>query len=387
VASLVAIVRCPSYDAAAVATAVAECFRLLGPGAPPLKGNVLLKPNLIFPKPPEVAATTHPAMVRAVAEYLRDKHGATVSVGDSPGGFIRDVRRYWDATGMAAGLGADFPLVQFETGAMVERTVTVAGRPETLRIAKAVVDADAVVSISKLKTHSFTLYTGALKNVFGVIPGLLKANLHTKFRHPFDFARFIAALNTAVKPSLHIMDAVVGMEGEGPSAGTPRNVGLIIASTDPVALDAAAATIIGIPPQDVPTIRFAAALGVGCMDLHEIAFPGLHPRDISIPPFKRPAADTYTRIPRFLYRFLYSFFRTRPVMGPACTACMACSRICPVKAISNRDGKVVVDYKKCIACFCCSEICEFRAVELQASWLAKKLLRDRANRSSSSPSS
>jgi ferredoxin len=181
-------------------------------------------------------------------------------------------------------------------------------------------------------------------------------------------------LNKIFKPSLHIMDGIIGMEGEGPSAGSARDVGYILASADPAALDAAAVTMIGIDPLDVPMIRYAGEQNIGCIDIDEIEFPGEHPKTTGIKPFKLPETRVFTRIPRFLYSILYSLFRTQPVMGEKCVQCMKCAKICPVEAISKKDEKVVVNYSKCISCFCCSEICEFNAVELNASWLARKIL-------------
>jgi uncharacterized protein (DUF362 family) len=257
---------------------------------------------------------------------------------------------------------------------MENRDIMVKGKKAEVKIVQPVLDAGTVINMPKLKTHVLTLFTGALKNIFGIVPGLLKTHLHKQFGHPYDFARFIAQLNRIFQPDLHIMDAVVGMEGNGPTAGIPRPIGYILASTDPAALDAAAVSMLGIKPADVPHIRFAGEMGIGCIDIEGIEFPAEHPADIPIKGFKWPDRQIYTRIPRFLYRIAYSFYKTQPVMGEKCVKCMKCEKLCPVQAIRLEKNKVVVDREKCISCFCCCEMCEYKAVELKASWFAGRLL-------------
>jgi len=375
--SRVAIAPAPSYEYSAVYEAVQKCFSLLKPDLQPPQGRVLLKPNMISPKPPEAGACTHPAVLKAAADFVKKEYGCTdIRAGDSPGGVVGNIQRFWDTLGYSeAAEEGSFSLVSFETGEMEQRTVTIGTRKKEIRIAREVLEADYVINLPKLKTHSFTLYTGALKNIYGIIPGLLKAGYHTEFRHPFAFASFIAAINSIFRPDIHIMDAVTCMEGEGPSAGKTRKIGYILASSDPAALDATAARIIGVDPETIPTIRYAGELGIGCTDTQAVEYPGIHPDDIQTEPFALPSSTRiYTRIPPFIYRMLYSLFRTRPRMNSNCIVCGKCTRVCPVQAISQEEGSMKVDYSRCISCFCCSEMCEYDGIDLNASWLARKLL-------------
>lgn len=372
----VVIVKTGSYDAETVDRSINKIFDLLGDDLPDLKGNILLKPNLVIGKSPGDAATTHPSVVKAIADTVDSRyHPGSIDVGDSPGGFVGIIDKIWDKTGLKKARDEScFNLVPFDTGKMENRDVLVKGEKSAVKIVQPVLDAGTVINMPKLKTHILTLYTGALKNIFGIIPGLLKTHLHKQFCHPYDFAVFIAQLNRIFQPDLHIMDAVIGMEGNGPTSGIPRPIGCILASTDPAALDAAAVFMLGIKPADVPHIRFAGEMGIGCIDIDGIEFPWQHPGDIPVNGFKWPNRPMYTRLPRFLYRIASSFYKTQPVMKETCIKCMKCAELCPVQAIRLENEVIVVDGKECISCFCCCEMCEYKAVEIKASWLAGRFL-------------
>jgi uncharacterized protein (DUF362 family) len=189
--------------------------------------RIVIKPNLIMMRRPESAAVTHPAFVKALAERLIER-GAEVIVGDSPGGPFAEVwlKAVYDGTRMSE-LKRSGAILNYNTG--VKNVRFPEGKAlKDLTVAEFVLGADALISFAKLKTHTFMQYTGAVKNLFGVIPGTLKAEYHQRMSDPRSFANMLVDISEFIKPRLSFIDAVVGMEGNGPSGGTPRHVGALI---------------------------------------------------------------------------------------------------------------------------------------------------------------
>ncbi|MBM3307647.1 MAG: DUF362 domain-containing protein [Candidatus Eisenbacteria bacterium] len=370
----VAVVRCADYDPERVGRAVAEAVELLGgmsrfvrPGE-----RVLLKPNLLSAKAPERAITTHPEIVGAVAALVRAA-GGVPSIGDSPGGAIRGVERVWRNTGMlelSERMGV--PLVCFEASGSRE----VRGALRSYMIARPALEADAVLNIAKMKTHVLTMYTGCVKNMFGVIPGFLKSRLHSAAPRPVPFARHIVDVHCLVRPRLNVLDAVVAMEGDGPSGGRPRQVGAILAGEDAVAVDAVAAAMMGLGEGSVPTLRVAAERGLGAAALADIEVVGADPSSFDLSGFALPRTAFMNLIPDFVVRALEPWIWVCPEMSKAwgCRgeACRLCARSCPVGAIAMKDGAPVVSRKACVECLCCHEVCPEHAVRVRLSWLARR---------------
>ncbi len=335
--------------------------------------SVLLKVNLLLARDPERGATTHPAVVKAVAESLLD-YGASVAIGDSPGTADKGVERVFRNTGMidvAESLG--IPWVRFETAGT--RTIPIDDKL-TLQITRAIDGFDRIVSLPKLKTHSFMLYTGAVKNLFGLVPGFQKAGFHKLLPRPSEFSRMLIAIYERVPVALHIMDAIVGMEGNGPSSGELRDVGLLLASTDGVAMDTVAAHIIGIKPNRVITTKLAQKAGLGQGDLSKIEIPGGELSDFILEkPFKLPPMIPDRLVPTWLVRYLGRLIWIRPVpIEDKCVRCGICAKHCPVDAITMRGERLPeFDYKACITCLCCHELCPEDAIELDRSWIAKRI--------------
>ncbi|MDZ7330929.1 MAG: DUF362 domain-containing protein [candidate division KSB1 bacterium] len=368
--STVAVVHCQNYDHGLVDLAIDQVARLVGgldqfvaPGM-----QVHVKPNLLAAKPPERAATTHPSIVQAIVERIM-RLGATVTIGDSPAGISRPIEEYWRITGMeqvAKQTGAQ--LVQLEKKGVIERRVN--GR--SYFIARAIAEADLVINICKLKTHNLTLYTGAIKNMFGSIPGFQKSEYHKQHPKVEQFAEIIVDVFQAVQPRLSIMDAVEMMEGNGPSAGTPRHLGLILASCDAVALDSVAARLIGFDHGEVLTTSYAYHRGLGEADLRRIELVGdplplIEPNSIEL-----PANRLLHYVPGGVVKLLGKLVWVRPKPSiDRCKRCGACIKICPTQAMSSRDGFPIIDYKKCISCFCCDETCPHNAIDQDMSWLTK----------------
>lgn len=381
----VSIVKCADYQYERVKNAVRESLDLLGgvgsfvkPGA-----RVLLKVSLLMKRKPEKATTTHPAVVRAVAELVREAGGRPL-IADSPGGYHFYTRgtlaSVYETCGMreaaemsGAELNYDTEAVDvpFPDGRIVKMVKTI----------KPVLDADLIISIPKLKTHMMTVYSGAVKNMFGVIPGSYKAEYHLRFEDTGDFADLLIDLCRLTKPGLTVMDAVVGMEGYGPTAGNPRTVGLVISSRDPFALDAAAVRLIGLEPRRVPTIVRAEQRGLCPADMGGVRVLGESIRDVAVTDFEKPtvkvAFNYYSLfLPRWLKRRIDKVIKPKPVFDHgSCVGCGMCANGCPPRTIEMRDGKPVVDLSGCIRCFCCSELCAHGAVRIARPWFIRMVLR------------
>ena len=384
----VALVSCPDYDPPAVDEAIRQAIDLLG-GLPSfgLAGKtVLVKPNLLSPKRPEEAVTTHPTVVAALVRQFVAA-GAKVLVGDSSGGSLAGrapTTRALLVTGVgeaAAQAGAE--VLNFESTGTISRPSPRGRSLPEYHLARPVLEADLVVSACKLKTHGLTLLTGAVKNFFGTIPGLRKAHYHASAPSIESFANVLVDIYQLIRPGLAVMDAIVSMEGNGPAAGRPRRTGLILASRDPVAVDVVAAALVGVEPSVIPTTRLAAARGLGPSSLDNVEIVGmpLEQARVSFRNFVLPADLVIRfartgRLPGFALNAMISFLKTRPQANRSvCTGCQICFQNCPVQAISVPVRYPVVDYGKCIECLCCHELCPEHAMELvHRNRLAKAVL-------------
>ena len=366
----VSLVRCGAYTSPELETAVDRAVRHLGGIEKFITANdrVLIKPNLLSARKPEEGVNTHPEFLRAVARLAKTVT-PTIVVGDSPGGWeLKEIDRVYETTGVKRICEEEgLRLVKFD--AAVQR--------EGFPIAAVCNEVDAIISLPKLKSHSTTLLTGAVKNMFGMVVGLAKAQCHLRSPMPAKFAPVLAKVYGLVKPVLSIMDGVVGMEGEGPAAGTLRNFGLILASADAVALDAVLARLIGIDPLKILTTAEAAKAGHGIADLSRIDIYGEQPGDVAIRNFKWPKTSYLYNIPSPLISMGLKAVRFFPyIRQKLCQRCELCFKICPKHAIIKKaDGSFWVVRHECIHCYCCYEVCPHKAIVLKKSLLAKMLMR------------
>jgi uncharacterized protein (DUF362 family)/Pyruvate/2-oxoacid:ferredoxin oxidoreductase delta subunit len=363
--------QCPDYSRENVHQAIERSIEHLGgwDRFVDTGQKVLVKPNLLTASPPDSAITTHPEVIRAVAEGVRQAGGIPV-VGDSPGTTVWTIQQIWEKTGMlqmAEELGVE--LVNFETSGAVSHSVN--GREHY--ISRAVTDADVVISAAKLKTHSLTVLTGGIKNLFGTIPGFRKNEYHKTFPNPIPFSDQLLDLYELIRPPLTIVDGIVGMDGQGPAAGRLRNFGMILAGPDAMAIDMVIAHLIGIDPYRIPTLSQARKRGLD-IPVHRINLITDSEREIKIEDFQLPRRDIVSMIPGPLARPLARWFLwTRPtVVAELCQRCGSCAKACPVEAIVMVDLPEV-DYRACISCGCCREICPYRAMELRRSRIWKLL--------------
>lgn len=376
----VALCKCLEYDYSQVESSIRRAVDSLGginqfvkPGQ-----RVLLKLNLLMKKRPEEAVTTHPAVVEAVVRLVQEAEGIPV-IGDSPGGpyNLQMLKSIYAAAGIQAVAEKTGAELNWDIG---EVTVPCPGGKvaKSLTITSCCAKADTVISLSKLKTHGMTTMTGSVKVMFGVIPGLKKAEYHFKMPKVEDFADLLVDVVQLVRPVLGIMDAVVGMEGDGPSAGTPRKIGAVLASRDSYALDVVAAHLIGLKPEEVPTIMAARKRGFASR-LEEVEVLGAAPAELAAKDFKVPRGIPFNfldgKVPSFVRDGIVTRLRPKPEFIHAkCVGCADCVRSCPPEAlVLNEYQRPVVNLDKCIRCFCCQELCPKQAVEIKRPWLGRKL--------------
>jgi ferredoxin len=247
-----------------------------------------------------------------------------------------------------------------------------------LELATYITSADVVITLPKLKTHSLMYLTGATKILFGAVPGTLKLAYHAKFPDRIQFSDMLIDILSYIQPALSLMDAVEGMDGAGPTAGSPFPIGAILASTDSVALDIVAARLVKMDIEDIPTIQAALRRGMTNGQIEDILIVGEKLQAFHINGFRSPETRADKKSLRTLLgRHLRTFAKDSMVAAPfatdACTACGICSRSCPVQAISIPDDRAIMDLKECIRCYCCHEFCPQRAIELKMPLLGRML--------------
>lgn len=365
----VVVIKCTDYAEQNIRSSIKRIFELLNlSGSIKPHQKILLKPNLLTNLPPERGVTTHPSLIRAVAEQVKGL-GAIPFLGDSPGGTGLNYETVLRTTGMK---GIGIPVVSFE-GKGMRKFSNPGGKIDPIYISNVVLDFDMIINIPKLKTHELTLMTCGIKNMFGCVPGFHKVRYHMEAPNPDDFSESLVDLFERIVPAVTVIDAVVAMEGQGPTNGKLRPLGLIIASKDTVAADAVCSKIMGFDNLEITMTRIAHErhLGEGMPGHIELAGDQLD----TVRKFERPsgAASLINRIPRSilcLIRPITDMIMVRPeIIKRKCVKCMACVNACPVKAIDEKSFNI--NKTKCIMCFCCRELCKYGAVKLKESTLWK----------------
>ncbi len=339
--------------------------------------HVVIKANLVSAMQPQEAATTHPILLRALCEMLNEK-GAEVIIGDSPGGLYNSafVGRVYNVTGMHAlenesvHLNYDFSehYTKFPEGRVL-RDFTYTGYLDK---------ADLIINFAKLKSHGMMGMSCAAKNMFGTIPGVIKPEYHYRFPRYEDFADMLLDLDEYFHPILSIADAVVGMEGNGPTAGTPKKMGFLLASHSPHTLDMLAAHLLGFSLEEIPTLLAAKRRELIPETIEELKVIGTYDK-LKIIDFEKVvehkslqfSGDGKNIFKRIASKLMGVIFKTRPVLKPQmCVGCAVCAGICPAKAIEIKNKKAKINRKKCIRCFCCQEFCPKSALKVKRTALA-----------------
>ncbi|MDO8663036.1 MAG: DUF362 domain-containing protein [Candidatus Omnitrophota bacterium] len=369
--SQVSIIKCANYNLSLVEASVRKAIGLIGGVTHYVKpgSRVLVKPNMLMAKEPEFGIGTHPEVVRAVIRVLKDI-SCRIFVGDGPsvwGKEIENVDEVYRRTGITKICEDEkVELVKFEKRRMREKF------PLTTWLDHC----DYLINLPKFKTHELTLLTGAIKNNFGLVSGTFKTELHKNYFQREDFAKILVDIFAEAKPGLTIIDGVTAMEGDGPAtSGKLRDLGLLLAGGDCVALDSVMAKIMGIEPCDVLTTKEAARRGLGRADLNSIEILGEKIEGLNIRPFLLPSSISLSRkLPKPVISLAKKLIKYYPYpVRKNCTRCTACIKICPNNCISMRKKGIIFDYRKCIACFCCQEACPSKAIKVKKSLFAKMI--------------
>jgi uncharacterized protein (DUF362 family)/NAD-dependent dihydropyrimidine dehydrogenase PreA subunit len=367
--SKVYIIRCPDYGQ--VGGKMDELMKMMGGVGQFVNAGqrVAVKPNLLLAADPAKAVTTHPSVVAAIGR-LFTAASAGVVLAESPGAGYAYDRKALEKTyrmcgmeeaaksaGIELGYDTSYESVSFPEGKLIKR----------FEIISPIRKADCYVNVCKLKTHNLMFLSGGVKNLFGLIPGRTKTGYHSTMTTKELFAELLLDLVALVPPKLTIMDAVVGMEGEGPASGNPRQVGLLLASTDPLSLDVVASEIIGLPEDRNPLLLAAKGRGIHPSSIAEVEIIGIPRNELRVAGYRMPSAysnSTMLRAMAAILPLLRPLLTVDPrILKNKCTGCGACKNSCPRDAISIR--KVAsIDSAKCIRCYCCHEMCRFDAIGL-----------------------
>lgn len=373
----VALCRCESYDVSILKELLVKQWRQIGLTEDFFEGKkVALKPNLVRKMDASLAGTTHPAIVRAVAELCREWGAAEILMVESPGGVYNEsaLRAAYRICGMEeASSDGTFSLNYNTAWQTVDNPDGEASK--LFHILTPIIEADVVVNLCKLKSHGLTMMTGAVKNYFGTIPGTEKFEMHARFPDIRDFSRQLVdlcAYHAKARPMLNVMDAVVGMEGNGPTNGKPRKIGALLCSCNPFALDEIASRLIGMEGKVIHIEQGRERGYIGTPTVIGEAIESLRVEDFLLP--DSSGHNTIQWLSDFWGGRLMRFFEPRPAIDvKKCVGCGECVRSCPAHTITMNEKKhrPMIEPSACIKCFCCQELCPKDAVKIKQNFLIK----------------
>jgi uncharacterized protein (DUF362 family)/Pyruvate/2-oxoacid:ferredoxin oxidoreductase delta subunit len=340
---------------------IKNVFKLFGVGNKVKEKIILLKPNILGAFPPEKGVTTDPKIISAIVKELKKYKPKAIIVGDNSGSIHFDPFKIAKITGILDASDGCYSNIAKE---VIEVKVESKFLDE-LFISKIVKEADYVINVPKFKTHSLMTITGAIKNMFGIIPGGKKAKLHTLNRSVKEFAELLVDIYQIRIPDLNIMDAIIGMEGAGPTNGKIRIINKIISSDNGISLDSVMAVMMGLKPEIIELLQVAKKRNLGEIDISNITIDG----ELKvISGFKTPNNGLLQRVRKTVSPHAFNYVAVKPIVDhKKCKICKRCIKVCPVSAMNLTNKFPEADRKKCISCFCCDEHCPYGAIILP-SW-------------------
>lgn len=366
----VIIKKCISYNFEETKTSLQSIFDNLG-GVKNFisKGDkVLLKPNLLSARLPEEGVTTHPSVIRALAELIME-NGGIPFIGDSPS--IESFNKVITETGVlkiSKEMGIE--IVSFEESVNIDFKE---GEFKKLEIAKPVLEVDKIINIAKLKTHTQFILTLGVKNMFGIVPGRRKAEAHIRFGNDlFSFSKFLIDLYRFRKPVITIMDGILGMDGNGPANGRKRWFGVLIGSENALAIDTFISHSLGIGDK-YSIVGAGEKMGIRGSKIEDIEV--LDGESLALPDFKLPDSVPPSKRFSFLMSRLKSSLPRPFINREMCKLCRLCMEVCQTDSIKEDSKGLKIDYKNCISCFCCQEVCPYNAIEIKRGFIGEILRR------------
>jgi uncharacterized protein (DUF362 family)/NAD-dependent dihydropyrimidine dehydrogenase PreA subunit len=368
----VAVSRCENYNTDEIAAVLSAQFEALGIEPGFFAGRrVVVKPNLIMAMSPDRMATTHPAVVEAAIRVIGGFSPASVTIAESPGGPYQPalLRAAYNSTGIAGAAERTGAVLNFDTAV---KTAHAPGAKvsKMFELIAPAADAEVIVNICKLKTHSLMQMTAAVKNLFGLVAGSDKISMHARFPNPVSFANYLVDLCLTVAgicPMINIVDGIVGMEGNGPTGGRPKPFGCIITGRNPFGVDVACEYLLGLEGS-VATTAEAKSRGLCAKNASALTVVGAEPLS-AFKPAKIKHPDT--KHEHIIFRLL-AFLKPRPhINKKLCVGCGVCAESCPAHTITIVDKKAHIAHNKCIQCYCCQEMCRFRAVAIRKNILLR----------------
>ncbi len=365
----VALLRCESYEESLLDEVIARAARIAG--FPDVRGKtLLLKPNILNASPAAKAVTTNPVFLGAVIRFVKSEGAARILVGDSPG---------WQPGALAAKASGIYDAVQRVGATWIDfrevaaRAVPNGKKLKNIPLTSVLDEVDLVINLPKLKNHELMTYTGAIKNLLGLLPGTAKSAMHLQYPSVIDFGEMLVDIALSV-PCFSFMDGITAMQGAGPGSGTPFQLGIVLASGKPAALDWVAVQCVGYDPRRIPYLIDGMQRTLGTDNFPEPTSAPLTPGEIEHEGFERlPYSSELGKrldsIPSTFRRVLGSAIRLRPIFHTkACIGCKACVEICPAKALElekrGRTNRIRIDDRLCITCFCCHEVCPAKAISI-----------------------
>lgn len=374
--SKVHIVHTDNYNSEVVYAAVCRHFDALGVADVVKPGQkVVLKPNLLMKRTPEEFTTTHPTLVESVIRKLKELGVTDITIADSPGGpytksLLTSVYQGCGLEEVAIRQGVTLNLdVGYVTMERQENRVC-----KSFSVIRPLAEADVIINLCKLKTHGMVGLSGGVKNMFGAVPGLMKPELHLRFPEIELFSEMLADLCQTVMSTFTFVDAIDAMEGDGPSGGEKRHVGMTLAAINPFDLDLVLCKVTNLSPETIYTAVAGISRGASVDSVEEVELCG--DELLVFSDYKKAASSDLT-FNKWLPKWLQKRLVPRPViLHRGCIGCAKCKESCPADTIDIRDRKAYIDYKNCIRCYCCHEMCPVRTIEIKRTrlydWGAKR---------------